>query len=68
MQQQYAYFSELPIATLFVQNGNFVQKVSTRTGRLLDYDRVFYFGRRELCIVGEHSRLAADYFGIPKES
>lgn len=68
MKQQYAYFSELPVGAHFVRNGNRVQKVSTRTGCLLDHGRVFYFGKRELCIVGEHSRLAADYFDIPKES
>jgi len=60
--RQYAHFAELPLHTLFVMNGNLCKKVSTRTAQLVEYGRTFYFGKRELCIVGSHSRLANDYF------
>ena len=47
-------FWRLPVGALFECNGNRCEKVSTRTARLLDYGRVFYFGRLELCkIKGE---------------
>jgi hypothetical protein len=57
MKGQYIYFRDMPLRTLFVLNGNRCQKVSTRTARLLDYNRTFYFGQRELCIVGHHDRI-----------
>lgn len=60
--RQYAYFADLPLHTEFVLNGNRCKKVSTRTAALLEYGRTFYFGKRDLCIVGAHSRLSADYF------
>ena len=44
-----AYFWQLPIGALFECNGNRCEKVSRRTALLLDYGRVFYFGRLETC-------------------
>ena len=62
MDQQYIYFRELPINASFSFNGNKYRKQSTRTAKLLEYSRVFYFGQRDLCIVGRHNRLATGYF------
>jgi hypothetical protein len=41
------YFEELRIGRLFHLNGNDYIKQSTRTARLLAYDRVFYIGKQE---------------------
>ena len=61
MQQQYAYFSELPVSAEFSKNGNRWIKQSSRTARIIkpaEYSDVwFYFAKRELCTVGEHSRI-----------
>jgi hypothetical protein len=62
IRRVYAYFGELPLKAHFVMNGNKCVKMSTRTAQLVEYGRTFYFGKRELCIVGEHSRLDAEYF------
>lgn len=58
---QYAYFSELPNSAEFLLNGNKYKKQSTRTAELVEFQKIFYFKKRELCIVGEHSRLSCDY-------
>jgi ribosomal protein S27AE len=42
-------FYAVPVGAQFICNGNRCEKVSRRTARLLDYDRVFYFGRLEGC-------------------
>ena len=57
MKGQYIQFREMPLRTLFCLNGNRCQKVSSRTAQLIEYGRTFYFGQRELCIVGLHSRI-----------
>jgi len=59
---QYVYFKELPVGTLFSLNGTRFSKRSTRTAALVEFDRWFYFGQKDLCVVGPYSRLAADYF------
>ena len=59
---QYAYFKELPVGTLFSLNGTRYSKRSSRTAALVEFDRWFYFGQKDLCVVGKYSRLAADYF------
>ena len=61
--KQYAYFVELPIKTEFVLNGNLCVKRSTRTLFLPEFNRWFYTGKRELCIVAPYCRLSSDYFG-----
>lgn len=40
---RYTTFKALPIGAKFFCNGNECQKVSSRTGKLLAYDRTFYF-------------------------
>jgi hypothetical protein len=55
--RQYAYFTDLPIGSVFAYNGNACQKTSTRTARLVEYGLTFYFRRRDLCVVGLHSRV-----------
>lgn len=62
MIQQYAYFNELPLKTVFSSNGNMWVKRSTRTAKLVEYRKTFYFDKKHLCIVGEYSRLSANYF------
>jgi hypothetical protein len=57
--RQYAYFDELPVKTHFIMNGNRWIKKSKTTAILAEYGNWFYFGRRELCIVGLYSRSAA---------
>lgn len=59
--KQYSYFNELPLKALFVLHGNEYRKESSRTAHLLEYDRRFYIGKRDLCIVGKYSRLSEDY-------
>lgn len=56
---QYVYFSELPVGTLFAYNGNACKKVSTRTALYVEYNRRFYFRRSDLCVVGIHNRIEA---------
>jgi hypothetical protein len=41
-------FNELPVGRLFHLNGNDYFKQSTRTARMLQNGRVFYFGQREV--------------------
>ena len=60
--KQYAYFNELPAKTVFNYNGNLCIKQSTRTAKYTAYDHWFYFGQRDLCIVGTYSRLDSEYF------
>ncbi len=62
---QYAYFNELPPKTIFTRNGNLCQKRSTRTADIdtETYSNLwFYFNQRDLCVVGNYSRLDVDYF------
>jgi len=40
-------FCSVPVGTRFEYNGNVYTKVSTRTARLEEYDRVFYFGIKD---------------------
>lgn len=53
----YAHFENLPVSTIFCQNGNTYRKQSGRTAKLLEYDRVFYFSKKEYCVVGPYSLL-----------
>ena len=41
-------FGELRVGALFLLNGNTWHKQSTRTARLLEYGRVFYFRKTEV--------------------
>ena len=41
------YFLDLPVGRLFHYNGNDFLKQSTRTAKLLAYDRVFYFKKTD---------------------
>lgn len=60
---QYTHFNELPHGAEFSLNGNVWRKQSTRTAVMLkptEYVGVCsYFGNRELCIVGLHSRITS---------
>jgi hypothetical protein len=40
-------FAAIPVGSYFECNGNVCRKQSTRTARLVDYDRVFYFSAAE---------------------
>lgn len=65
MSIQYAYFKELPPCTVFnVHGGTVYKKQSTRTARMISPFKGdwFYFGKRELCIVANYSRLDKCYF------
>ena len=57
--RQYAYFDELPVKTHFVVNGNRWIKKSKTTAFLPEFNRWFYFNRKDLCVVGLHSRISA---------
>ena len=48
---QYVYFKELPVGTLFSLNGTRFSKRSSRTAALVEFDRWFYFGQKDLCVV-----------------
>lgn len=54
---QYEYFANLPNKTIFTFNGDWYQKVTTRTAKILQYGNKYYFGKRELCVVGRYCRL-----------
>lgn len=43
------YFKHVPVGQRFECNGNVCIKVSTRTARLVQYGRVFYFRHTDLC-------------------
>lgn len=43
------YFKNIPVGRRFECNGNECIKTSTRTARLIEYNRVFYFRQSELC-------------------
>ena len=58
----FAYFNELPVKCIFSVNGNKYLKKSTRTAKLLEYNKTFYFNKKHLCIVCVYSRLPTDYF------
>lgn len=45
-------FRALPVGAHFMCNGNRCVKQSTATARLVDYDRVFYFGKTEVVGIG----------------
>jgi len=62
MNRQYAYYKELPVGTHYSYNGNHWIKQSTRTAQLPEYDRWFYFGEFDLCVVGRYCRLGETYF------
>jgi len=50
-QRYSAAFSRLPVGTVFARNGNRWIKKSTRTAFLPEYDRWFYFGQADQCII-----------------
>lgn len=62
MQKQYIQFKDLPVTSTFSLNGNEYIKQSKRTARILkpvEYNsNWFYFGKRELCIVNSHNKIA----------
>jgi len=45
-------FNALPVGAHFTCNGNRCVKRSTATARLVDYDRTFYFCKREVVSIG----------------
>lgn len=45
-------FASVLVGATFMCNGNACHKVSTRTARLIQYDRVFYFGMKENVTLG----------------
>jgi len=45
-------FAAVAVGATFMCNGNACHKVSTRTARLVAFDRVFYFGMRENVYLG----------------
>lgn len=47
--ENYYCFGSLLVGAVFMCNGNKCEKVSSRTARLLDEDKVFYFGKTDLC-------------------
>lgn len=61
MKKQYVRFENLPVKAYFFQNGNLWQKQSTRTARVDEYGRWFYFGKKEFCVVGEYSDVSYLY-------
>lgn len=54
---QYEYFANLPHKTIFAFNGDWYQKATTRTATLLQYGSRYYFGKRDLCVVGRYCHL-----------
>lgn len=62
MSQQYAYFDELPLKTVFHYNGNTWIKKSTKTAKLVEYNKTFYFAKKDLCIVGVYTRISPEDF------
>jgi len=44
-----AYFYELEIGDEFEFNSNKYEKITQRTALLLKYDKVFYFGLKDMC-------------------
>lgn len=64
MRKQYIHFNDLPIKAYFSRNGNEWMKRSTRTAEIVKPEEYsgtwFYFGERELCIVGLHDRIATN--------
>lgn len=51
MQSWQATFQRIPIGSDFAHNGNRYVKMTTRTAHLVEYDRRFYFGKREFVTV-----------------
>lgn len=41
-------FGEIPIDSYFFLNGNLYQKVTTRTGFTLNFNRAFYIGQNDI--------------------
>tara|TARA_Y100000361_G_scaffold25031_3_gene20092 strand:+ start:2304 stop:2495 length:192 start_codon:yes stop_codon:yes gene_type:complete len=58
MNQQYIYFKDLPIKSIFSRNGNQWIKKSMRTAQIVKpiefNNNWFYFGDRDLCVVGRY--------------
>lgn len=44
-------FCEVPVGATMLVNGNLIKKVTNRTGRYIQYDRVFYFANAEMVAV-----------------
>ena len=61
---QYIHFNELPVNCEFSYNGNVCVKQSTRTANMPEFNRWFYFGMRDLCVVNQYCRLDTDYFTV----
>lgn len=52
MRRQFSvYFYCLKIGTKFYRNGNTWIKKSTRTAHLVEFNRRFYFGQNDVCII-----------------
>lgn len=58
MQSWQATFQRLPIGADFAHNGNRYVKMTTRTAHLIEYNRRFYFGRREFVTVDRATAIA----------
>jgi len=68
MNRMYIKFQDIPMRAVFFCNGNQCQKVSTRTARLIEYGRTFYFSQRELCVVGEYCALKESSHDIVRKA
>lgn len=44
-------FQEIQVGQTFFCNGNICRKVSTRTALLIEYGRVFYFSKNDVCYI-----------------
>jgi hypothetical protein len=52
MSGEVTTFATLPIGGKFMCNGNPCIKRSSRTAELINFNRVFYFGKREIVTIG----------------
>lgn len=51
-------FGSIPVGAYFMCNGNPCKKLSSRTARLINYGRTFYFGAAETVVLGTPEREA----------
>jgi hypothetical protein len=45
-------FSALPVGAMFMFNGTRCTKESSRTAKMNDYNRTFYFRAKDICTIG----------------
>ena len=48
MNKTFCKFSDIQVGDIFYSNGNQCIKKSTRTALLVEYDRIFYYGKDEV--------------------